>query len=177
MRAVWVGLLLLRYYGFAEAPGRPAGGFRAPSAGVDFPSGTVGAPFGYDGWVLEAAARYRLPPRLLHAVIAVESAGDPRAVSPKGALGLMQLMPDTAAALGVSDPFEARENVLGGAAYLRELLDAFQGDLRLALAAYNAGPGAVRRHGGVPPFPETREYLRRVRAELAAGSRPEGGAG
>ncbi len=115
-------------------------------------------PFG--GAVEAAAARHGVDPALLHAVIAVESAHRPAAVSPAGAEGLMQLMPATQRDLGVSDPFDPRANVDAGAAYLRLLADEF--GTVLALAAYNAGPGAVRRHGGVPPFPETRHYVRLV---------------
>lgn len=115
----------------------------------------------YDAYVELVAKREDVPPALLKAVIAAESNFDPRAVSPKGAIGLMQLMPATADALGVSDPFLVLENVAAGARYLRQLLLRY-GDRRLALAAYNAGPTAVDRYGGVPPYPETREYVRRV---------------
>lgn len=96
----------------------------------------------------------------MHAVIAIESQHRPDAVSPDGAQGLMQLMPRTARMLGVADPFDPRANVEGGVAYLRRLADEF--GTVLALAAYNAGPGAVREYGGVPPFPETRGYVRSV---------------
>ncbi|BCV21855.1 lytic transglycosylase domain-containing protein [Moorella sp. Hama-1] len=113
------------------------------------------------------AARYNLSPDLLRGVVAAESGFNPRAVSPAGALGLMQLMPATARALGVNDPFDPAANLDGGARYLRQLLDRFQGDTRLALAAYNAGPGAVERYHGVPPYKETRAYIQRVLA--AAG--------
>ena len=108
----------------------------------------------------EAAARYGVDPLLVHAVIAVESRHRPDAVSSAGAQGLMQLMPRTARMLGVVDPFDPRANVEGGVAYLRRLGDEF--GTVLALAAYNAGPGAVRKHGGVPPFPETRGFVRSV---------------
>ena len=114
----------------------------------------------YGGLVEDAAARHRVDPLLVHAVIAVESAHRRDAVSPAGAEGLMQLMPRTARMLGVSDPFDPRENVEAGVAYLRRLHDEF--GTVLALAAYNAGPGAVREHGGVPPFAETRGYVRSV---------------
>ena len=114
----------------------------------------------YGGLVEDAAARHRVDPLLVHAVIAVESQHRPDAVSRNGAQGLMQLMPRTARMLGVSDPFDPRANVEAGVAYLRRLGDEF--GTVLALAAYNAGPGAVREHGGVPPFPETRGYVRSV---------------
>ena len=114
----------------------------------------------YRDLVEDAAARHRVDPLLVHAVIAIESGHRPDAVSPAGALGLMQLMPRTARMLGVSDPFDPRANVEGGVAYLRRLADEF--GTVLALAAYNAGPGAVREHGGVPPFAETRGYVRSV---------------
>ncbi len=112
--------------------------------------------------VRRAADTTGLAADLLHAVIATESGYDPRARSPKGAMGLMQLMPATARDLGVVDPYDPEENIFGGARYLRSLWDRF-GDLTLALAAYNAGPDRVAQYGGVPPFPETRTYLRRLR--------------
>jgi len=108
----------------------------------------------------EAAAR-GLDPRLVKAVIQAESGWNHRAVSRKGAMGLMQLMPATAVALAVDDPWDEVENVRGGTVYLAELVERF-GDLTLALAAYNAGPTAVERYGGVPPYAETRSYVRRV---------------
>jgi len=103
---------------------------------------------------------------LFAALISAESGWNPSAVSPKGAIGLTQLMPDTAKSLGVANPFDPIENMKGGARYLRRMLDEF-GSVELALAAYNAGPGAVRRHGGIPPYAETQAYVRRILGEIA----------
>ncbi len=116
--------------------------------------------------IREAARETNLSEDLLKAVIKNESGGDTTAVSPSGAAGLMQLMPDTARTVGVSNRFDPRENILGGARYLRRMVDRY-GDLKTALAAYNAGPGNVDKHGGVPPFPETENYIRRVLSDLS----------
>jgi soluble lytic murein transglycosylase-like protein len=112
--------------------------------------------------VTDMAPQYNLDPRLVLSVMAVESAFFPHAVSPKGARGLMQLMPDTAARFGVKDPFDPHQNIKGGMKYLRWLLDYFSGNVRLALAGYNAGENAVERHGGIPPYAETESYVRKV---------------
>ncbi len=112
-------------------------------------------------FIQEAAQATGLPAALIDAVIRTESGYRPRAVSRSGAKGLMQLMPATAASVGVTDAFDPRQNIMGGARYLRKMFDRF-GKLELAIAAYNAGPTAVKRHGGVPPYKETRRYVRVV---------------
>lgn len=121
----------------------------------------------YDEHINEAAARFDLSVSLVKAVIQAESAFDRLAVSSVGARGLMQLMPATARRFGVRDSFDARQNIFGGAQYLRVLLDMFKGDTVLATAAYNAGEGTVRRYAGVPPYAETRGYVRKIQALLA----------
>jgi soluble lytic murein transglycosylase-like protein len=116
----------------------------------------------YDAHIREAAMLYVLPEEFIRAVMNVESNFYTEAVSNKGAMGLMQLMPGTASAMGVLDPFDARQNVLGGARYLRVLANRFRGDLVLTIAAYNAGEGAVEKYNGIPPYAETRRYVQRV---------------
>ena len=112
----------------------------------------------YFDTIQQAAQKYGVDPKLVSAVAEVESGFNPKAVSSAGAVGIMQLMPDTAASLGVN-PYDARQNIEGGTHYLRQLLDAFHGDIRQAVAAYNAGPQAVRDYGGVPPYGETQTYV------------------
>jgi len=114
-----------------------------------------------------AANAYALDPKLIEAVAWRESRFRPEARSDKGAIGVMQLMPGTARDLGV-DPFDPAQNIRGGAMYLRRMLSAFGGDVRLALAAYNAGPAAVRKHGGVPPYAETQAYVTSILGRMAA---------
>ena len=108
-----------------------------------------------------AAAKYAVDPKLVSSVAEVESGGDQSAVSSAGAVGVMQLMPETAASLGVN-PYDMKSNVEGGAKYLREMLDTFDGDVKKAVAAYNAGPNAVKAYGGVPPYAETQNYVTSV---------------
>lgn len=115
------------------------------------------------------SADQSLDPKLVRAVIQVESGYNHRARSHKGAMGLMQLMPATASQLRVEDPYDPDENVRGGTRYLRHLIDRFPGRLDLAVAAYNAGPGAVERYNGIPPYRETRDYVKRVLALYAGG--------
>ena len=133
-------------------------------------SGTVKPqPKRFEGDVRRVADRYALDRRLLHAVVKVESSYDPHAVSRAGAVGLMQLMPETAEQLGVSNRWDPQQNLDGGARLLRRLIDRF-GELELALAAYNAGENAVIRHGNrIPPFPETRRYVKKVMKAYRGG--------
>jgi soluble lytic murein transglycosylase-like protein len=148
-----------RYRGLRGASGTGAGWLRLPAR----------------SWIryaadIEAIAReHGVSPALIEAVVRTESGFDPTAVSPKGAGGLMQLMPKTASALGVVDRFDPHESIRGGVRHLRYLLERYQGSVVLALAAYNAGEGAVDAHRGVPPYPETQQYVQRVlrRAGLA----------
>lgn len=125
----------------------------------------------YDQLIMKHAATYDVSPQLLRAVVQVESGFNPRAVSPKGAMGLMQLMPATAIEMGVRDPFDPDQNIRGGAAYLRQLLNRYAGNRQLALAAYNAGPDTVDRYGSrVPPYLETRQYLAQVGSRTGSGA-------
>lgn len=126
--------------------------------------------------IQRAAQENGLDPEQLRALIGIESGGDPNAISPKGAMGMMQLMPGTAREMGVTDPNDPEQNVMGGAKYFRQQVDRF-GDPELAAAAYNAGPGAVQKYGGVPPYRETQDYVRKFRDRLgSAGMAPGAGA-
>src|SRR5262245_27487108 len=117
----------------------------------------------YDHLIKEAAKAYKLEPALIRSVIRMESGFDPFAVSRVGAMGLMQLMPEVAKELGVADPFDPRQNIMGGSRLLRDLLDRHKGNLKLTLASYNAGPGTVAKYRNkVPPFKETRNYVKRI---------------
>ena len=120
----------------------------------------------YEEIIQEAARTYDIDPALIRAVMQAESAFHPYIVSRAGAEGLMQLMPDLADEMGVTDSFDPRENIMGGARYLKQLLDQHNGNIALTLASYNAGPGNVRRYGGVPPFKETRTYVKKIKQIL-----------
>lgn len=117
-----------------------------------------------DSMIAYHAESQNLDPKLVMALIQAESNYNARAVSKKGAIGLMQLMPGTAKLLRVSDPYDPDENLRGGTTYLRKMIDRFAGRIEFAVAAYNAGPGAVEKHGGIPPYRETRDYVRKVLA-------------
>jgi soluble lytic murein transglycosylase-like protein len=115
-----------------------------------------------DSIIRKAAKRYQVDPSLIRAIIMAESSYNPKAVSKKGAMGLMQLMPRTAEALGVEDSFNPEHNINGGVRYFKQLLNQFDGDVKLALAAYNAGSGRVREYNGIPPFKATQYYIKKV---------------
>ena len=123
--------------------------------------GTLLADASLSQLVKAASDKYQVDPKLVSAVAEVESGGNQGAQSPAGAIGVMQLMPDTAASLGVN-PYDKQQNIEGGAKYLRQMLDNFGGDVKKAVAAYNAGPNAVKKYGGVPPYPETQDYVDKV---------------
>ena len=116
----------------------------------------------YDEYIRQASTLYQIPEELVRAVIRVESDFDPRAVSPANARGLMQLIPETAERMMVTDSFDPRQNIFGGVRYLRVLANLFNGDIQLTIAAYNAGEGAVMRYGGIPPYQETQDYVVKV---------------
>ncbi|MPM94461.1 Soluble lytic murein transglycosylase [bioreactor metagenome] len=124
----------------------------------------------FDNVIKTAATKYDLPIPLIKAVITAESAGNPAATSPVGAKGLMQLMDGTAKDLGVTNSYDPNQNIMGGARYLRQMLNTFNGNLDHALAAYNAGPNNVKKHGGIPPFNETQAYVKKVKSHLKAYS-------
>ena len=137
----------------------------SPSAA---PVSGTGASSAFDAQINAAAASNGIDPALLKGLVSQESGFNPNARSGAGAVGLTQLMPGTAASLGVTNPLDPAQSLQGGAKYLREQLDRFGGDEQLALAAYNAGPGAVQKYGGVPPYAETQNYVTSVMSKAAA---------
>jgi soluble lytic murein transglycosylase-like protein len=148
------------------AANRTGAGVRGGGGGGGGPSGPLTLDseraHRYDAYIRGAARRYQLPESFVRAVIHTESRFSPSAVSPAGAMGLMQLMPSTAKFLGVTAPFDPRQNIYGGCKLLRLLANRFNGDMVLVAAGYNAGPGAVLKYGGVPPYAETRAYVKSV---------------
>jgi hypothetical protein len=168
--------LVLKGGGEVQLPPSAVRGFVPDEVLEEIGSPTTGAEIAR--LVEESARKHGLDPALVLAVVSVESGGRPEAVSPKGAQGLMQLMPRTAASLGVQDPFDPEQNVDAGVRHLESLVRLYDGNLTRALAAYNAGQGAVAKHGGVPPYRETRAYVRKVleryRAKAGAAASPGG---
>lgn len=160
---------------FTNTPSRkdakPA--FRMDPQGVRY-HGAVLPKTKYDAYIDKVARENGLDPTLIKAVALVESGFNPKAVSNKGARGIMQFMPSTAAQYGVTDLHDPYQSLKAGAEHLRDLLDEFDGDLSLALAAYNAGSGAVRRSGGVPDYKETQDYVKKIRAKMGKGTARRG---
>jgi soluble lytic murein transglycosylase-like protein len=175
--------LIIGFLVFMSWPPKALKASEAPGAGSQNPSRPVSASAGsrkpmVNELISKHAIRLGIDPDLVHAVIRQESGFNPQAVSPKGAMGLMQLMPGTAFLMGVNDPFDMEQNIEGGIKYLRHCLHRFDGDVAKALAAYNAGPLQVEKYDGCPPFTETRNYVTRV-MQAYNGQTPlvEGGSG
>jgi Rod binding domain-containing protein len=157
----------------SKAPGeatQEAAASEAPEAEAGIRHGVLKV---YDSTIKAASQVFGVSADLIRAVIMQESGGNPKAVSHKGAKGLMQLTDPTALELGVTDPFDPVQNIFGGTRFLARMLKTFEGNLNLALASYNAGPGAVEKHGGIPPYKETQNYVKGVLGKLAALRTPE----
>jgi soluble lytic murein transglycosylase-like protein len=162
------GYMLTGLSGVRQAPPGPQEIARTESAESESTPAEddIDSQAGMDAFIKKVAARHNVSPDLVAAVIEAESEFNPRAVSRRGARGLMQLMPKTAKTLGVDDPFDPRENIEAGVRHLRALMDRFGDNLPLVLAAYNAGEVAVIKHRGVPPYRETRAYVKRIMKKL-----------
>lgn len=178
LRCVAVQAQIVRYQGadgrlyFTNLPLSPTAGPRTASW-PKLPASRLAVQAPVLPLIHRLAQQYSVDPRLVQAIITVESNFDPYAVSRAGAQGLMQLMPDTAARYRVADPFDPHANIEGGIRYLRDLLRLFPSDLRHVLAAYNAGEGTVQQYGGVPPYPETQRYVERVLALYGTSPPPQ----
>jgi len=134
--------------------------------------GSTGGEERYREMIDRIAGKHRIPASLVRSIIRAESGYDPWAVSVKGAMGLMQLMPQTAVQYGVENPFDPEQNIEGGVKYLADLIKLYEGDTRHVLAAYNAGQEAIRKYGGIPPYPETRNYIQRVMSRYSSSKIP-----